>query len=470
MTTAELTDSCDVAVIGAGPAGLAAAAVTAGAGLGTLLLDENPAPGGQIYRAVTSTPLTERSILGDDFWHGATLIDAARASGAQILSGTTVWSLDPDLVVGISRDGIARLVQARRVIIATGALERPFPIPGWERPGVMTVGAGQTLLKAFGLIPHGRTVIAGTGPLIWLYAAQVLRAGGGIDAILDTTPRGNGFAAIRHMPGFVLSPLWRKGLGLLREVRSKVRTLRGVTSLSADGDGALEAVTYTVGSTPPVRLEAGTLLLHQGVVPNVNLAMAAGCTHRWDAGQLCFVPVLDADGATSVPGILIAGDGAGIAGARAAEERGRLAGRAVVEGLRPLAAPSDEPIRQALARNERGRAFLDALYRPARRFRAPGDGTLVCRCEEVTAGQIRAAAALGCEGPNQMKAFLRCGMGPCQGRLCGLTVTELIAEVHGRSPADVGYFRIRPPVKPLALAELAAMPSGEAATKAVVRG
>jgi bacterioferritin-associated ferredoxin len=128
------------------------------------------------------------------------------------------------------------------------------------------------------------------------------------------------------------------------------------------------------------------------------------------------------------------------------------------------------PVRAELSRALRGRLFLDALYQPAKEFRIPTEENVtVCRCEEVTAGQIRETVALGVVGPNQMKSFLRCGMGPCQGRLCGLTVTEMIAEARGVSPQEVGYYRLRPPVKPVTLAELAALPKTEAAMRAVVR-
>jgi bacterioferritin-associated ferredoxin len=116
-----------------------------------------------------------------------------------------------------------------------------------------------------------------------------------------------------------------------------------------------------------------------------------------------------------------------------------------------------------------GRAFLDELYRPVAELRQPEGDTIACRCEEVTAQQIRETARMGCEGPNQMKAFLRCGMGPCQGRLCGLTVTELIAEERGTTPDEVGYYRLRPPVKPITLGELASLPISEAERKAVER-
>jgi NADPH-dependent 2,4-dienoyl-CoA reductase/sulfur reductase-like enzyme len=460
----DLASSYDLVVIGGGPAGLAAASVAARAGLSTVLFDENPGVGGQIYRGITSTPVTNRAVLGEDYWAGTALAAEAEASGALIVTGATVWSLDPSLQVGVSIAGRARLIQARHVIVATGSLERPFPIPGWTLPGVMSAGAAQTALKGQGLVPSGRTVMAGAGPLLWLLAAQVLRAGAKIEAILDTAPRFNWLRALAHLPDFALSPYWSKGLALLREVKAKVPVVR-VSSLEALGDGQLREVVFDGRRQP-----ADLLLLHQGVVPNVNLAMAAGVEHRWNERQLCFEPVLDQDFGSSVPGIAVAGDGAGIAGGTAAAERGRLAAIAAVRALKPDAAvPDPQAIRQALQREEMGRAFLDWLYRPPVALRQPVGETLACRCEEVTAGQVRQMARIGCEGPNQMKAFLRCGMGPCQGRMCGLTVTELIAAERETSPAEVGYWRLRPPVKPITLGELASLPIAEAERRAVER-
>jgi NADPH-dependent 2,4-dienoyl-CoA reductase/sulfur reductase-like enzyme len=461
----------DVIIVGAGPAGLAAAATTAGAGLATLLLDENAGPGGQIYRAVTTTPLEKRSILGEDYWAGERLVAEAGASGAEIIQGATVWSLDATREVGVSAGGASRLLQARRVILATGALERPFPIPGWTLPGVMTAGAVQTLLKASGLVPEGRLVLAGTGPLLWLLAAQLLRAGGRIEALLDTTPPRNTLRALPHAAGFALSPYFAKGLALRREVARQVRVVRGVTQLRAAGKGRLAEVAYVAGSRAEQRLRVDVLALHQGVVPNVNLAMAAGIAHRWHPVQLCWTPVLDGLSNSAVDGIAIAGDGAGIAGALAAQARGRLAGLAAVEAIAPervARVPDRQVLDQALARAEAGRAFLDHLFEPPPQFRMPEGDTIVCRCEEVTAAQVIDAVGMGAVGPNQLKAFLRCGMGPCQGRLCGLTVTELIAATRGVAPAEVGYYRLRPPVKPITLAELAAMAHTASAVEAVV--
>ncbi len=460
----------EVAVVGAGPAGLAAASLCARAGLSTVLLDEQPAPGGQIYRGIGATPVKDRAILGADYWHGVKLIDEFLSSGAHYVPDASVWSLTRELEIGVATGGGSTLTRASSVILATGALERPLPIPGWTLPGVMTVGAAQALLKTAGLLPRGHTVLAGTGPLLWLLASQYLAAGLTVDAILDTTPHENRSRALPHLPGFLFSPYFRKGVKLLQAVRGKVPIVPGVSELRAEGSGKVESISFRTPDGGGRTLPADTLLLHQGVVPNVNLAMSVGVEHAWHDTQLCWTPRLDPNGGTTVPGVLIAGDGAGIAGAQAAAWRGVLAGMAVAQALQPgKKIPAVKLARTAVEQFMRGRKFLDALYRPAKAFRQPTGDTIVCRCEEVTACEIVDTVALGCTGPNQMKAFLRCGMGPCQGRMCGLTVTELIAKARGVPPREVGYFNIRAPVKPITVGELAALPKTGDAVNAVVR-
>lgn len=469
MSEAALASSYDVAVIGAGPAGLAAATTCANAGCATVLFDEGATAGGQIYRAIEETPLRERSVLGESYWQGAELVEAFRASGALYVPGATVWSLTRDREIGVSFGGGSALTHAKRVILCTGALERPFPIPGWTLPGVMTVGAAQTLLKSSGLVASGATVLAGCGPLLWLLAAQYARAGAKIEAVLDTTVRGNVSRALPYAPAFLFSGYWGEGLALMREVKRNVRVISDVTALRAIGNGNVNAVAYRVGGEENT-MAVDNLFLHQGLAPNVNLAMSAGVDHRWDRTQLCWVPEVDIEGHSNIDGIAIAGDGAGIAGAEAARWRGVVAGIAAARALQcNVRSYDEERARSALGRSLRGRQFLDELYRPASHFRIPGGDTIVCRCEEVRASEINSTVALGCPGPNQMKTFLRCGMGPCQGRLCGLTVVELIAAGRGMSPAEVGYYRLRPPVKPITVAELAALPKSDAALKAVIR-
>lgn len=478
----QLAERYDLVVVGAGPAGLSAAARAAELGIDVLLVDENPAPGGQIYRAVTMTPVADRAVLGADYWRGAEIVARFERSQASYAARCTLWSIGPDetaaedeaFEIGLSLDGHARLIGARQLILATGAQERPFPIPGWTLPGVMTAGAAQIALKSAAIVPTGRTVIAGCGPLLYLLAGQLAAAGADIVAVLDTTPRANWLKAAAALPDFLRSPYLAKGLKLMAEARRRLRFIGGVTGLAAEGTDRLASIRFErAGVAESIACE--TLLLHQGVIPSVNLANAAGCAHDFDETQHCWAPRLDAWFASSVPGIAIAGDGAGIGGAESAALRGEVAalGAAARLGRIELAERERQaaPALAELARALRGRRFLDLLYKPAPQFLAPPqDETIVCRCEEVTAGQIRdTATRLGVTGPNQMKAFLRCGMGPCQGRLCGPTVVELIARANGTTPAEVGYYRLRPPVKPVTLAELAALPQSEAAVKAVVR-
>ena len=296
MNAADLA-SYDLVVIGGGPAGLAAAALAARAGVSTVLFDENPGVGGQIYRAITTTPVSDRAILGEDYWAGAALADEAKASGALIVNGATVWSLDPQREVGVSIAGAgAPDRRRRRVIIATGALERPFPIPGWTLPGVMTAGAAQTVLKAQGLRarrPHGDrrrrpAAVAARG------ADPARRRPDRRDPRHDAA-RATGCARAMHLPAFVLSPYFAKGLTLLREVRRQgAACIARRSRRGAMGEDKLARGRVRHGAGER-RMTADLLLLHQGVVPNVNLAMAAGVEHRWNERQLCFEPVLDED-------------------------------------------------------------------------------------------------------------------------------------------------------------------------------
>lgn len=463
------SDVIDVVVVGAGPAGLAAAAACARAGLVAVVYDEQASPGGQVYRAITASPLARPEILGDDYWRGAaSIVDFLRA-GARYVPGATVWSVTPHddgflVALGIARGDsrAASTAQARAVVLATGALERPMPIPGWTLPGVVMAGGAQAVLKSAGVVPQGRTVLAGCGPLLWLVAAQYLRAGVRIDAMLDTTPRGRLAQALRHAPAFVASAYFAKGRELVRYVRRRTRVVEYVEVIALEGDTAVAAVRFRHRGGEE-HIAADQVLLHQGVVPDINLASAAGCALAWNDTQACFAPVVDDWGGSSVAGLYIAGDGAGIAGAEAAAVRGTLAGLAVANALGRLDASARDHAAQAamraLQQASRGRRFLDVLHRAPDGFRIPAGHTLACRCEEVPAQAIRDLARSGTAGPNQMKALTRCGMGPCQGRYCALTVTELIAAETGRTPTEVGTYRCRFPAKPVPLAEIAAMPA-----------
>lgn len=475
--TGALARHYDLVVVGAGPAGLSAAIEAAAAGASVLVADENLAPGGQIYRAVTRNAPERQDFLGKDYWKGRAIAEAFSASLIDYAAATTVWSLDAATAeggsasLGLTLGGAARMISARAVILATGAMERPMPIPGWTLPGVMSAGAAQIALKSVSGIPGGGIVLAGCGPLLYLLADQLLRAGAEIAALLDTADRKQRLAALRHLPDFLLSPYLLKGLSLLFGVRRQVKIVSGVTELAITGTRHADGVRFRVGGREAT-IAADCVLLHQGIIPGINLASAAGCAIEWNDAQRAFQPRTDKHGRTSVAGVLSVGDGAGIGGAEHAAVSGRIAALASLTDL-GLLPPSETASRLAELERQRqvyrrGRAFLDALYRPARQFLAPSDpDTVVCRCEEVRAGTLRQVIALGVPGPNQLKTFLRCGMGPCQGRMCASTVTEIMAAERGISPAEIGTYRLRAPVKTLRLAELAALPQAPAAVFAV---
>jgi len=369
MSNAPAVVECDLAVVGAGPAGLAAASLAARAGLDTILFDDQPSPGGKVYRAITATPVTERAILGSDYWQGAKLVHEFLASGARYSPNATVRSLTPELVLDVSDSGNAVAASARSVIVATGAVERPFTIPGGALPGVAAAGTAQAALKSEGRVPGGRIVLAGSGPMLWLIARQLLNAGAKVEAILDTTPRANRARAAPHALGFLFSPYFRRGWQLLRDVRRRVPVVREVSAIRAEGDERVRAVAYRCAGGSAGRVPVDHLLLHRGLMPNVTLGLSAGIAHRWDDAQVCSAPVLDAYGGTSSAGILVAGDAAGIGGAQAAAWRGVLSAIAVVSAIQPdRKLPVEKLAHTALAHFGRGRKFLDALYRPSEPF------------------------------------------------------------------------------------------------------
>ncbi|MPZ42234.1 MAG: FAD-binding protein [Betaproteobacteria bacterium] len=461
-----MSEPYDLAIVGAGPAGMAAATTAAELGLRTVVLDEQEAPGGQIYRSIERVARDHPqrlAMLGEDYAAGLALVRAFRACSVDYRPGSTVWQVEQPLGILYSAHGESHRLRARRILIATGAMERPMPLAGWTLPGVMTAGAAQILLKTVGAVPQGRVVLVGCGPLLLLFAWQLLQANVRVSALVDTSTPGARRRAARHLPTALMAPGYvGKGLRYIRVLREAgIAMLDNFEHVQLNGSERVEEVVVKrSGATE--RLAADVVLLHQGLVPNANLGWALRCEHEWNESQRCFIPRVDSWGLASQAEIQFAGDCAGIVGARSAEHAGRLAALESAYRLERIDATARDAKARApiaeLRRHRRIRPLLEALYRPGDRYVAPEqDDVIVCRCEEANAGDIRRAVAHGCPGPNQMKAFIRCGMGPCQGRMCGLTVTELMAAARNVSPNEIGYYRIRPPIKPLALGELAAL-------------
>ncbi len=451
----------DVCIIGSGPAGMMAAIQCAEVGASVAVIDEQPRPGGQIYRAIREDGHPHGAIFGPDYLRGAGIVKQFESASIQYFSNATLWRIDEDKNVYWSENNLAHKLSAKRIIIATGATERPFPFPGWTLPGVMTAGSSQIMMKTAGLIPK-QAVMVGTGPLLYLLAVQLIDAGSPPKAIIDTQQPDSYIKALKHA-----AHLWQgrkyliKGLKLLAKIRKAgVKQYTRAKDIEALGTQSVSEITFKSGSVQHT-IAAEMLLCHIGVIPNVQLTRAMGMKHQWDSIQLCWRPELDENGNSSIKGVAVAGDNGGIGGALVAEMQGQLCAYSAMNDLGYITdqefTSKAEQLKQSIHSELAIRPFLDVLYTPPEQAFKPADKTIVCRCEEVTAKQIRDQIADNANGINQVKSYTRCGMGPCQGRFCGLTVAHIISNEMKQPMEKVGYYHLRNPIKPLTLGELASL-------------
>ncbi len=449
----------DVIVVGAGPAGLSAATSAADFGLDVLVLDEQPTPGGQIYRNIERADKDTLKNLGPDYSRGLSLVEKFRESEAEYLGGSIVWNIESNGIVSFSKEGRSSQTRAKFVIIAIGATERPVPFPGWNLPGVMGAGAIDANFKSSGTIPDGPVVLGGSGPLLLLAIGHLASLGVEISAVLDTTPKGNMVSALALLPGALRrTDYLLKGVGMLLNLkRSRIKYHKNVTAYAAHGNGQLQSVSFTVKGENH-QLGSAMLLVHEGIVPRCDFTHLLGLKHRWDPVQRYWYPETNQFGATENDAIYVAGDGAFVHGGIPAILKGSLAAFDIALRLKVL--PTGEEVdtlpglEKKLSAELAPRPFVDTLYKPRQNLYKVNNETVVCRCEEVTAGDIRQTIREGCSEPNEIKALTRCGMGPCQGRMCGAALAEIVAGELELEACDLRPLNIRPPVRNLSLAEL----------------
>jgi len=456
----------EVAVIGAGPAGASAAAALAKAGIGVAVIDEAREAGGRIWRA--APPALRPPRPGPEAAEGDRLRARLAASGAMAIAEAVVWS------VGRSGDGwrIDMLgpdgpcaVSARRLLVAVGTTERVIPFPGWTTPGVVGLAATTVLLKSQKTAPGRRVVVAGSGPLLASVAAGVLKAGAEVAAVADLA---SAREWLRAGPALVSRPgLAARGAGwTLAALRGGVRPRFRTTVLAAEGEERLEAVRLgpvdadgaPVPGAPSERIGCDALAIGHGLSPATEITRLLRAGHVFDRDLGGWRPETDAEGRTSVPGLYVAGDGAGVRGAAHAQIAGARAAAAIAADLRrgsPIVVPDGASraarLGTAMSRLTRQRPGLTAAIPP---------GTVVCRCEDVTRAEIDAAIDDGATGMNQLKHFTRCGMGPCQGRSCADAAAELLAlrlVADGGAPeldaarTAAGQWTGRTPLRPVPL-------------------
>jgi hydrogen cyanide synthase HcnB len=445
-------------VIGAGPAGIAAAAVLAAAGLRPVVIDEGSYPGGQIFRR--PRPELSRSIselYGFDARRAARFRSdfAALEPAIDYRPRTQIWG---------ACDGKLHLAGAAgptvqdwsHLIIAAGAMDRLLPVKGWTSPGVYSLGGAQIALKAEASLIGRSVVFAGTGPLLYLVAYQYAKAGAVVAAVLETnTP----FTQIALLPALASGrSAFAKGLFYIAALLARgVPVMTGVrlTEILRGADDRVSGVAYRWRGSDRVATCDGVAIGH-GLKAETQLADLLGLEFCFDPAQRQWLPDSDHEGRSSMANVYLAGDGLSIRGSETAEASGRLAAAALLQDSgysRPAKMDRD---RRAIETTSRFRKALDQAFPfPHGEVAALSDDVVVCRCEGITAGAIReTVVATGEAEINRIKAFCRVGMGRCQARLCGTAAAELIAAAGSVDIRAVGRLRGQAPVKPLALGDL----------------
>ncbi|MEM5459490.1 FAD/NAD(P)-binding oxidoreductase [Paraburkholderia phytofirmans] len=459
-----MSDERRIVIVGAGPAGVRAAETLVAAGVKPIVIDENARWGGQIYRQPPANGGFERSkktLYGFEA-HKAEALHSTMAALLPHLDyrpDTLAWACEAGRLDTLHAGRELR-VPFSHLIIASGATDRVLPVRGWTLPGVYTLGAAQVALKAQGCAIGRRVVLAGTGPLLYLVAYQYVKAGAQVVAVLDTSPLSQQIAAAPKLAR--LPSTFAKGLYYVGWLKTHgVRIERNVTLVGIRGVDGVQALEWRASreDSPTETIACDAVGVSFGLKPETQLADLAGCRFRFDATNRCWLPEVDPAGRSSVRGLYLAGDGAGIAGADAAELAGRRAALALLDDLgiahpRGPGMPDAASIERSLKRIAVFREGIEMAFAPSAKCASqwPDDMT-VCRCEEVDAGTMRRCIRDGeANEINRLKALTRVGMGRCQGRMCGEAALTLLAEETGQSLDAVGRLRSQPPVKPIPLA------------------
>ena len=441
-------------IVGAGPAGVRAAQTLVAHGLRPVLLDEAARAGGQIYRrAPENFQRSARTLYA---------FEAGRASALHAAADSLLHSVDhhPDSLVWNAQGGLLDVMQGhsqtthqqpyRQLIVATGATDRILPVPGWTLPGVYSLGGAQVALKFQGVAIGQRVVFMGTGPLLYLIAWQYARAGVEVAAVLDTSRLSDQVAAL---PGLLTQPaVLAKGLYFVAWLRAHGVALHsGVRPLRLLGQARVRAVVWHDGQQER-QLDCNAVGMGHALRPETQLADLLGCRFTWEPQQRAHLPQRDAAGRSSVAGVYLAGDGAGIMGADAAEWAGELAALTLLadKGVSVDAALA-RWLQGKLKQLQRFRAGLERAFPFPENWAAQApDELVVCRCEHITAGDLRRTVHEGgAKEMNRLKALSRVGMGRCQGRMCGVAAAEILAHATGQSLEQVGRLRAQAPIKPI---------------------
>ncbi len=440
-----------IVIVGAGPAGIRAAQTLVAHGLRPCLLDESARGGGQIYRRQPENfRRSPVKLYGFEARKAVAIhhtLDRLREQ-LDYRPETLVWNAEDGALDTLQQGRAGRLAYSR-VIVATGATDRVLPIPGWTLPGAYSLGAAQIALKYQGCAIGQRVVFAGSGPLLYLVAYQYAKAGAKVVAVLDSAPFS---AQCRALPGLLKQPsTLAKGLYYRSWLAAHGIPVHQDAHLQQiDGERRVQSLRWRQGGVLR-SLDCDALAFAHGLRSETQLADLLGCQFSWNPLNRAWLPDRDTAGRSSVASVYLAGDGAGIMGADAAEMAGERAALALLEDLGHAVDPQRTALLETrLQRIDTFRQGLEQAFPFPERW-APDtpDTLMLCRCEEVSVGEVRAVVREGHWEINRVKAHCRVGMGRCQGRICGAAAAEIIACESGLGLDSIGRLRAQAPIKPL---------------------
>ncbi len=457
-----MTNHLDLLIIGSGPAGLAAAVSAHSCGLDIGLVDEQAHVGGQIFRNI-HMPYIDQILDKHDKELGQKLVSDFKACNIEYFPQTTVWGMEAKSrknEIFCKKDGKSHTITASKVIYAVGGMERPVPFKGWTLPGVMTAGATEVIMRSGGKImgSENGVVLAGNGPLLISLANHLLDQKIPILAWLDTGRFANKLKSLIHM-GFVFGdmPYFKKGMSMaLRILKSKIPLIQGVTKIEALGTNSVNSIRYYKKNTWH-EIKTNALIRHENIIPRNHIANALELELSWDNVQRYWYPKTDFYGRTSLNDIFMAGDCGFVNGGEAAINKGYISGIAAAKDLGVLSAKEEkeknEKYVKKLKHLIRARKYLQHVFAPNPEVYNVDDDVTVCRCECISAKEIRKAVSEGYTSPDEVKRVTRSGMGPCQGRMCANAMAEIISQEIGVEIEKVGQLNCRQPFAPVTLGD-----------------
>jgi len=461
-----MIETYELAVIGAGPGGMEATISAAGFGVRTALIDQYPQPGGQYFMQIPPSFKVDYETKTER--EGRELVNQVLRVPSLKVFNCLVWGLfhedNGGWLVALYGENAPKYIRAKNLILSTGSYDSPVAFPGWTLPGVVTSGGSLTLLKNQRVAPGKRALISGTGPLLFSVAAHLIEAGVEVVAVCEANhilPRG-----IKH--AFTMLRQWDR----LTEGAKYMKTILGAKTpykigwsiVEARGKEAVEQAVISkldkTGKPIPGKekvYDVDLVVSGFSLTPNTGLARMIDCEMTYHPEKGGWIPVRDFEFQSSIPGVYIVGDGAGVGGAENARLEGKIAGATVAKLTGHLPLNREKVIREEiqpdLYQQQSFGDLLSDLFTPsAGLVSLLKDDTIICRCEEITLGEIKEAIRNGARSIGEVKMLTRTGMGNCQGRMCEHTVAAIVAYEladEGMTREKVGYYSVRPPLHPL---------------------